>query len=226
MIEESSAIVFVFRHGDTDKNKYGDLFYGVSLSVDLSKRGRLQLWQWGRLLRRFCISSFYCSPLKRARQSVFQLRGGYYGFWRRLLGFTRKVVIVDDLTDVAYPLLEGRPVDGGDVVLEDGTRVNLDEIDFYAGEPLDDAGERFAQSVLCIARENQGNVVALVSHGDPIALGLFRLENPDQPVPSLAMLAGEGRYLQKGEGVAVRVSYPSESVAVFFDPMNVQLALV
>ncbi len=213
-----ATYILVLRHGDTDKSQYGDIFYGVSVPIVLSNMGRRQLKEWGQFFKSHSISAFYCSPLKRARQSLLCFKIGYYGFWRGLLAFLlRRYRPVADLIDVAYPRLEGCFVEGNEIILDNGSRIDLDAMDAFAGEPLDVVGRRFAQRILGIAAAHRGELVVVISHGDTIAHGLHALTFPDTGGTTSLALSEEGKYPSKGELTMIKVS-SSQEVEVVFRP--------
>lgn len=53
-----------------------------------------------------------------------------------------------------------------------------------------------------LVRRNEGKTVAIVSHGDPIRLLMYRLQYPSGEIPSMSILSKEG-YLKRGEAFCV-----------------------
>lgn len=78
-------------------------------------------------------------------------------------------------------------------------------------EPYGHIAERMMQGFTEVAKHNEGKTVAIVSHGDPIRLLLYRLEHPTGEIPNMSILSKEG-YLKRGE--AFRVGIDNEGKIV------------
>lgn len=199
--------VIIIRHGATDTGEFGDVFYGVSIPVGLSQTGKQQLETAGSQLLGLKIAAVYKSPLRRSDESVQALLQGLQPV------YSVPIIMRVGLTDVAYPLLEGRPVmNGSSVLLANGSLVSLNAIEPYAKEKgyaagirsLLGAGIRFNRTIVNAALEFPGQTIVLVPHGDPIAFGLFLLQYPGKVITT-AELIRRGMYLSKGTAALVQI---------------------
>ena len=190
----------VVRHEKVDNPQ--NIFYGVSRDLPISSQGMQDAQNLGIGLKRNNIElgAVVASNLIRTQMTAASI----------LLGMGQGIEIdrrdglkiQQDvrLTDVAYPAIEGQPIDSeGFVMLTSGQRVDLDNIEPYLNETLEHAGERFQASLKDIAKRYPGQTVLIVSHGDPIAAGLAKFEDTHTGIPPVALLIEQGRYPQKGE---------------------------
>ena len=210
--------VIIIRHQVVDNPK--NMFYGVSNDLPISEEGKANARNLGRLFAEAGIrpSAIITSDLLRARQTGEEFRKGlglkisHVPFLRRLREVvhvqpTLEVGVDSRLSDVAYPKLEGLAVDNdGCVNVEGEGRISLDHIEPYTTEPLPDAAKRFQESLRDIVSRYPEKLIAIVSHADPIAYGLERMQYGEQACYSIGELEEKGAYLQKGEFALVRLT--------------------
>lgn len=71
-------------------------------------------------------------------------------------------------------------------------------------ETKEQVAKRMVDGFYDLVKRNKGKTVAIVSHGDPIRLLMYRLEHPEGEIPSMSILSKEG-YLKRGEAFCVEL---------------------
>ena len=71
-------------------------------------------------------------------------------------------------------------------------------------EKYEAIAERMLVGFSDLVRRNEGRTVAIVSHGDPIRLLLYRLEHPQGEIPNMSILSKQG-YLKRGEAFHISI---------------------
>ncbi|HEX7042288.1 MAG TPA: histidine phosphatase family protein [Patescibacteria group bacterium] len=204
---KNSTSFIIVRHEKVENPN--NIFYGVSRNLEISQQGMIDAQNVGKklMVAGISIDGVIMSPLDRAKMTAKNILVGM-GLQtsrsrRRNHDFSSNEVEVKvdpRLIDVAYPAIEGRPTDAeGFVILPSGERVNLDNIEPFLDETLDNAGARFRSSLMDLANTHPGQTLLVVSHGDPIAAGLKKIKDPDKEISSIQELIESGLYPQKGE---------------------------
>ncbi len=177
------------RHGEVDNPR--KVFYGRSIDLPLNTTGERQIQNVTKLISRLPekVTSIYTSPLLRTRQTAQIVSQKTHV----------PINIVEDLADVDIPALVGQPL-----VLR--RELHTKGIDEYSGEWVKKGNEtshaiieRMMKVFRMVQKENEHGFPLVVSHGDPLAFLLFRLENPQKPLPSIGSILQEGYNIEKGE---------------------------
>lgn len=71
-------------------------------------------------------------------------------------------------------------------------------------EKYEDIAKRMLEGFKDLVKRNEGKTVAIVSHGDPIRLLMYRLKYPEGKIPNMSILSKDG-YLKRGEAFRVAV---------------------
>lgn len=189
-----NAVVFLIRHEEIDNPK--KIIYGQNIDLPLNAKGRKQILNLGKTIRKkgYHPSKIFSSPLSRAVDSA-----------KVLLKFfaipSSQLIIDKNLADNKIPVFAGKPIKD----LEKLDKKGIDEYDKQfvekGNESKSDIIERMFSSFKKIVEENLGEVIFIVSHGDPIRLLLFKLTNvrlKDIPL-SRSREFREIDYLKEGE---------------------------
>lgn len=64
--------------------------------------------------------------------------------------------------------------------------------------------QRMSEEFQLLVKENSGKSIAIISHGDPIRLFMYRIAHPEGKIPNMSVLSKEG-YLKRGEAFHVKV---------------------
>ena len=189
--------IFIIRHGEVgyqyDSNGR-KLMYRPE--VHLSDEGKVQLVSFANSLkdRGVKLDRIETSPFTRALESS------------RVLS-----QVFDDVEIVENPAFADSHVPGWfDLPISMQEELMSHGEDIYLNPRSSDqeAYEHIAQRMLDgfneVAKRNDGQTVAIVSHGDPIRLLLYRLGRPEGKIPNMSFLSKEG-YLKRGEAYRVRI---------------------
>ena len=190
MVDATSdrSTIYFIRHGAID-NPTGE-YYGRAVDVPLSWEGKKQAEIIGTIISRGgTVDRIYTSPLSRAAETA-EIIGGLVG--------SPRIIKEDGLIDVDIPALLGRQ-------LGDRSEIHGGGGDEYSGEwvklgnePREQITARMLGAFEKICEENEGKAV-VVSHGDPLRILKFCLENPGKQVPPMSELL-KSYYPEKGEG--------------------------
>lgn len=147
--------VVLVRHGRSTANANG-LLAGRADGVELDDVGRAQATALGGLISGVDVAAAYTSPMLRCRQTA------------GLLG--HEAVVVDDLNECHYGEWTNRPL--ADLVTQalwEHIRATPSEVTFPGGESMLAMRDRTVDAVAGIVEAHEpGDVVLVVSHGDPI----------------------------------------------------------
>ena len=186
MLEKKSlTIVYLIRHGEIDNPK--KVFYDREIPFLLSRDGRRQIKNLGRFFLKNSIfpQAIYSSPLLRTKQSAHLLS--------KILGnpkiiFDKKLLERDSRNIAGRPLaIHKKPVD----------QYNNPLADYWVGSPESQA-RRISGFVRHIFKKNKNKIVFIISHGDPLAFGMYRLLHHKKALPSILRLIG-AKYLKKSQ---------------------------
>lgn len=73
-------------------------------------------------------------------------------------------------------------------------------------ETKEQIAKRMVDGFYDLVKRNEGKTVAIVSHGDPIRLLMYRLEYPEGKIPGMSILSKES-YLKRGEAFCVTLDH-------------------
>ncbi|MDO8659062.1 MAG: histidine phosphatase family protein [Candidatus Parcubacteria bacterium] len=188
--------VYIVRHAEVvyPRDELGKkLMY--PLSAPISSEGKNQLVDFARNLqeRGIVFNNIETSPATRAVESAQILSN--------ILG--GEIIPNAAFTDSHVPGYIGIPISLQQELMDKGE-------DIYQNprssdqEPYDAITKRMLQGFNDLVKKNEGKTVALVSHGDPIRLLMYRLEHPEGEIPNMSILSKEG-YLKRGEAYCVKI---------------------
>ncbi len=179
------------RHGEVDNSR--KVFYGRSIDLPLNTAGERQIQNVAQLISRLPekVTSIYTSPLLRTRQTAQIVSQK----------IQVPVVILDGLIDVDIPALVGKPLIIRRELHAKGTDEYSSEWVKKGNETSQEIIERMLKAFRMVQKENEHGFPLVVSHGDPLAFLLFRLENSQKPLPSIGSILQEGYNIEKGEGM-------------------------
>jgi len=187
--------VFIFRHGEIDNPR--DVMYGGNIDFPLNKKGEGQIKETVEDIKSkgYLISRVYSSPLKRAISSS-KIIQGVFGI--------REPLIEDNLKDTWIPALAGKPHITRDKIHAENTDEYSEKFAGLGNERRENIVKRMRNVFDKVVEENQGQIVAIVSHGDPIRFLIQNLEHPNQETPSMHILV-KTKYPKKGRAIKVLV---------------------
>ncbi len=177
--------LYLIRHGELNNPKL--VFYDRVIPLVLSKTGKGQIENLGKFFLKNSIfpQAIYSSPLLRTKQSARILS--------KILGnkkiiFDKKLLERDSRNIAGRPLaIHKKPVD----------QYNNPLPDYWVESPESQA-RRISGFVRRILKKNKNKIVFIISHGDPLAFGMYRLLHPKKALPSILRLTG-GKYLKKSQ---------------------------
>ena len=203
MEEGLNTTILLIRH--TDVHNPEDILYGRLPRFGLSGIGLQQAEITARALARDPVSIFYSSPRLRARQTVRILAGAHPGVPVRT---TR-------LLDEVLTTWQGRPHSDLEKHSFNFYNNRLDPSD----ETLEDVWKRVEKFMATARKRHPGQLVAAVSHGDPVMLARAIYTGLPLEVASLRY-----PYVYPGKGSITRLTFSrdlKETYPVkieYFDP--------
>lgn len=174
-----NTTIFLIRHGEPvySYNERGErLIYGAD--AELSQIGRNQVQTLCRRMKSYGrgVDIVYTSPFARALQSA-KIVSSEFGV---------SYVEYEELSDIrASKAWIGRTMEELAAVHGDGYQEAGDR------ESLEELARRIKGASDKIVRENEGQNVAIVGHGDPIRVLIYQLEHPGEPIPPMRELSGD-----------------------------------
>lgn len=195
------ATIYLIRHGEV-VYRYDDqgrkLIYGPD--AHLSNKGRRQVKELAERLRKrgVVFDVIYTSPYNKAYESAFIIA-------RSLNIGQEKVLIESGLKDVWAPGWIGTSMDelkslSGDIYSQPPKTGDQ--------ETLEQLSTRIVHVFNVLVEREKGKTIGIISHGDPLRVLIYRLENPDGKMPKMSILS-KSAYLKKGE--AWRLVFDQES---------------
>jgi probable phosphomutase (TIGR03848 family) len=151
------ALILLIRHGMTDVA--GKQLSGWTPGIQLNSQGRNEVRSLGEELRTVPLSAVYASPLERTVETAEAL-AGQHGL---------KVITRDRVGEIQYGDWTG--LWGPDVENDPAWRhwnTHRAESRCPNGESMLDVQARVVDEILAISRDHPDQIVAVVSHGDPI----------------------------------------------------------
>ena len=156
----SDTTILLIRHADV--HNPDQIVYGRLPRFRLSEDGLAQAAATARALAHEAIAAIYTSPMLRARQTANAIARQHPGIPVRVSRFLQEI----------QTSWQGTPW------AEIGADQNLYEPLLNPGdETMEDVADRMELLIRRLARRHEGQTVACVSHGDPIAIAKVRLQN-------------------------------------------------
>ncbi len=179
------TIVYFIRHGELNNPK--QVFYDREVPLPLNRIGKKQIESLGRFFLKNSIFSevIYSSPLLRTKQSAKILS--------KLFG-NKKIIFDKRLLERSSKNIAGRPL-----VLEKewGDQYRNPNADYMVESP-ESMAKRISACIQELIKKHKGKTFFIISHGDPLAFGMYRLLHPKKALPSISRLTGE-KYLKKSQ---------------------------
>ena len=149
------TIIYVIRHAKSIANDIG-MFGGIT-DYDLSKEGLMQAEALAERLRNYEIDKIYCSPLKRAIQTITPTAKMK----------NMDINIDDGLIEINVGTWEDIPRDDLRKMYPEENKY-IDETEFYTGmdgqEETIDVANRMYNAIFKIAKNNLNKTVIITSH--------------------------------------------------------------
>lgn len=152
--------VFIFRHGQTDKNLAG-LWQGYSIDVPLNKTGLEQAEQLAQKVRTLNLDKLFSSPLIRARQTAQKISEA---------NGNMPVTVYNDLHEADFGVAEGQTFakiqETFGELATNYLNPDLSNWDnrFPKGESKHEVFERVYACLNRIVKENEGKNLGIVCH--------------------------------------------------------------
>jgi broad specificity phosphatase PhoE len=165
--------IYLIRHGDVDNPQ--KLIYGSTVPVSLSREGFQQLQKLGEGFKNQQVepNAIYSSPLARCIDSSRALAGSFPGV---------PIKVLQELRDTDEPDLANKTIDWLESIGGNEYDETIPELKGLRIERPKHIIERMKRSLQRIRSENEGKAVFVVSHGDPLAFSMWRLQHPDEKV--------------------------------------------
>lgn len=186
----ANTTIYLIRHGEIDNPQ--NIIYGRVVDLSLNETGYKQMERLGNWFKNKGVKPniIYTSPLRRTIQSAEGLSEIFSNI---------PIKKDEDLQEVSVPGLEKYTIDwlasiGGDVYAYQGKEMK----DVSIEQPAVQA-ERIVRTIRRVIHRHFGKTIVLISHGDPLIFGLWKLLYPHKPFPQYHSLKRKGLYLQKGE---------------------------
>ncbi len=141
------------------------------------------------------LDKIFTSPMVRAVQTARILS--------KVFGITDPIPN-EAFTDSYIPGWIGVPLSEQQKLMDRGT-------DIYENprstdqEYYEHIAQRMLEGFQDLLKSHSGKSIALISHGDPIRLLMYRLAHPEGEIPNMSVLSKEG-YLKRGEAFYVEIS--------------------
>lgn len=168
-----NTTIYIIRHGELNNPK--KVFYDRELDFSLNKIGKDHIKKLGEKLKRdgAIPARIYSSPLLRTKQTAAILKKVFGNvkviFDKRLLEVDSRGVAGNPLTMHRYFTYENSGKG-------------------YRLEPPKKQAKRIQTSIRDIQKKNKDKTVFVVSHGDPLAFGIYTLINPKKRFPTIDFL--------------------------------------
>lgn len=147
--------VLLIRHGEVYNPK--NIEYIRSPGFGLSKNGVNQAKKLHHALRNMRISKIYSSPLSRARDTAEILSANKI-----------PIETIKEINEVNFKKWQGLNRDKRDKDELKGYKEDPIRFSAFLGESIIDVQKRVVSKIEELAKKNQGDVIALVFHEDPI----------------------------------------------------------
>lgn len=187
-----NTTVFLIRHGEI--NNPGRTLYGRSTDLLLSAGGQGQIKKLAKKIKQeYSLDLIYSSPLRRALQTAKIIS--------ETIGENIPISKVHNLIDVDIPALIGQPISLIDEIHKHGVDEYEGDYVRRGNESREEIVRRMYESFKKIVKEGKGKAIAIISHGHPLRLLLFKLENVHAKIiPRIGSLEDKD-YLEKGEAM-------------------------
>lgn len=183
--------VYIIRHAEViyPLNKQGErLMYPPETHI--SEEGKRQSENFAQILKRKGIKFdvLETSPYTRARETA--------EIFAAALG-NPPIIPNKNFRDSDVSGWIGIPLREQQILMDNGEDI-YDHPKSADQETREQITKRMIDSFNDLVRRNEGKTVAIVSHGDSIALLIYQLEHPEEEIPSMSKLSKE-KYLKRGE---------------------------
>lgn len=175
--------LYWIRHGEVDE-KYHFKF-GGTIDMDLSSEGARQAELTAEYLRSLGVDRLYCSPMKRARQTLAPILERSASVMERDI----QPVFLDEIREIDFGIWTGK---SWKQVYEDhGVSHNwmeaLESGTVENAEKISDFKKRISEGIQRIIQESHGKTAIIVCHGGVIRMALHLLmEAHGLPVKAMA----------------------------------------
>lgn len=168
-----NTILYIIRHGELNNPK--NVLYDRELNFPLSKIGREHIKKLAEKLKKlgagpYCI---YSSPLLRTKQTAM--------IFKKIFGNVRVVY------DTRLLEVDSRGVAGNPLAMHKYFTYLNSGKDYWMESPEKQA-KRIRDCISDIRKKDSGKTVFVVSHGDPLAFGIYTLANPKNKFPTIDFL--------------------------------------
>lgn len=155
-MKEPITTIYLIRHAEAEGNTK-EIFQGHSDGA-VSEKGRVQLEALSERCRQFPFEAVYSSPLQRAHETAEGAN----------LHYNLPIIVRDDLMEINGGVFEGNYWSELPNLFPDEYSVwenSHHDFTIENGESMREVFARITNAIDEIAKENQGKVVAVVSHG-------------------------------------------------------------
>lgn len=196
-MSNNNTTIFLVRHGEI--NNPEKVLYGRNIDLLLNEKGRKQIWDVAQKIKDlgYKIEKIYASPLSRAQESASIIA--------KVFSLSSEIITKDDLADADIPALAGKPLTLIDEIHKSGADEYASEYVKIGNEDRDHMANRMKKTFDLVVRENEGKIVAIVSHGDPLGFLLYKLTNPEEVMPYISILK-KTEYMNKGEALKIVIN--------------------
>lgn len=189
--------VYVIRHAEvvySYNEKQERLMYRPE--VHISNEGKEQITKFAQQLKNCGIvfDKIETSPLTRAIESA-RIVSDIVGL--------QKPSINEAFSDSYIPGWFDVPLSEQQKLMDRGEDIYLNPRSDDQ-EKYDDIANRMFMGFKDLVKRNKGKTIAIISHGDPIRLLLYRLKCPEGEIPNMSILSKQG-YLKRGEAFHIVV---------------------
>lgn len=190
-------IIFLVRHGEIDNPQ--KVMYGGNIELEMNNEGREQIKRVAQKIKKagYKIYKIYASPMNRTLETASILLKEF--------GLKNSIVKEKKLKDVNIPALAGKPITIRKELFKSGTDEYNENYVKSGNESKKEVANRMMDIFRKAVNENPDKAVAIVSHGDPIRLLIFTLQNPDKPIPLMGELV-KYDYPKKGQTIKISLS--------------------
>lgn len=191
-MNKQNITIFLVRHGEIDNPNR--IIYGRNIDLLLNKQGEKQIINLAKSIKKmeYHPTKIFTSPLSRAVKSA-KILASFFSINRKNLR------IDNNLIDNSIPVFAGQKLSELEKLYKRGIDEYNEQFIKRGNESKEQIITRMFFALRKIIKENFGETVIIVSHGDPIWLLLFRLVNITSKDIPLSSNYIKSDYLEKGE---------------------------
>ena len=173
MMKKSDTTIYIIRHGELNNPK--NVLYDRELNFSLSKIGRKHIKKLAEKLKKFGADPFciYSSPLLRTKQTSLIIKKIFN---------LREIIL-----DIRLLEVDSRGVAGNPLAMHKYFTYQNSGKGYWMEAPKKQA-KRIRDCIRDIRKKYSGKTVFVVSHGDPLAFGIYTLVNPKKKFPTIDFL--------------------------------------